>query len=78
MHLDEDMTPMDMSMKVNDKVGSFLCFHNDINKNLLLPNVVGFSILSNNDDDDVNFGKTLSMASRTNHHHHHEYHIHHL
>jgi hypothetical protein len=63
-------------MKVKDKVNLFLCFHNDINKNLLLPNVVGFSILRNNDDDDVNFRKTLSMASTT--YHHHEYHIHHL
>lgn len=45
------MTSMNMSIKVKDKVSSFLCLHN-INKNLLIPNVVGFNILGNNDDDD--------------------------
>ena len=55
---------MDMPMKVKDKVSSFLYLYNDISKNLLLPNVVAFNMLRNNDDD-VNLGKTLPIASTT-------------
>jgi hypothetical protein len=50
--------------KFKDNVNSFLCFHNDINKNMLLANVVGFNILRKNDDD-VNLRKMLSMTSTT-------------
>jgi hypothetical protein len=56
---------MDMPMKFKDKVSLFLCLNNDINKNMLLANVIGFNILRNNDDDDVNLGKMISMASTT-------------
>ena len=57
---------MDMPMKVKNKVSSFfLCLHNSINKNFMLLNVITFNILRNNDDDDVNLGKTLPMASTT-------------
>jgi hypothetical protein len=60
------MTPTeDMPMKVKDKVSrSYVC--TTTSKNLMLPNVVAFNMLRNNDDDDVNLGKTLSMASTTN------------
>jgi len=51
-------------MKDKNKVSSFLCLHNGINKNFMLLNVVTFNILRNNDDDDVNFGETLSMVSK--------------
>jgi len=52
-------------MKVKNKVSSFfLCLHNSINKNFMLLNVITFNILRNNDDDDVNFGETLSMVSK--------------
>ena len=60
---DDDMTPNDTTIRY--KVWSFLYLHNDINKNLMLPNVVAFNMLRNNDDDDVNLGKTLPMASTT-------------
>jgi len=54
---------MNIPMKVKDKVISFVCLHNDISNILLLPNVVAFNMLRNNDDDDdVNLEKTLSMA----------------
>jgi hypothetical protein len=56
---------MDMPTKFKGNVSLFLCLNNDINKNMLLPNVVGFNILRNNDDDDVNLGKMTSMASTT-------------
>jgi hypothetical protein len=59
------MAPIDMSMKVKDKVSSFLYLHNNIRKNLFVPNVVALNMLRNNDDDDVNLGKTLSIASTT-------------
>jgi hypothetical protein len=60
------MTPTeDMPMKVKDKVShSYVC--TTTSKNLMLPNVVAFNMLRNNNDDDVNLGKTLSMASTTN------------
>jgi hypothetical protein len=51
--------------EVKDKTSLYLCLHNDINKNLLLPNVVAFDILRNNDDYDANLGEILSMASTT-------------
>jgi hypothetical protein len=47
------MTPMYMPMRVKEKMSSFLCLHNDINKNLLLPTIVAFIVLRNNNDDDV-------------------------
>jgi hypothetical protein len=46
------MTPIDMPMKVKDKVSSFLCLHNDITKNLLLPNIYILNVLRNIMDDD--------------------------
>jgi hypothetical protein len=52
-----------MGTSIEYKVSSFLCLHNNINKNLMLPNVVTFNILRNNDDDDVNLVKALHMAS---------------
>ena len=38
------MTPMDKFIKVKSKVSLFLCLHNDISKNLLLPNVDTFNM----------------------------------
>jgi hypothetical protein len=59
---DEDMIPKDMTIKY--MVSLFLCLQNNICKNLMVPNGVTFNMLRNNDeDDDVNLGKTLSMAS---------------
>jgi hypothetical protein len=58
------MTPSDTIIEY--KVNSFLCLHNYISKNLLLPNVDTFNVLRNKGDDDVRFGKTLSMAYTTN------------
>ena len=52
-----------MPTKVQDKVSPFLSLHNDVNKNLLLSNIVVFNVLRNSDDDDVDFGKTFPMAS---------------
>ena len=52
-----------MPTKVQDKVSSFLSLHNDINKNLLLSNIVVFNVLRNSDDDDVDFGKTFLMPT---------------
>ena len=49
---DEDMAPMDMPMKVKDKVSSYLCLHNDKTKNLLLPNIGIPNVFRNNGDDD--------------------------
>ena len=57
------MTPIDTHMKVKNKVSLFLCLHDNISKNLLLSNVDTSNILSNNNDDDVNLRKTLSIAS---------------
>jgi hypothetical protein len=57
----EDMIPKDTT--IDYKVRLFLCLHNDISKNLLLPNIVTFSVLRNNDDDDANIRKNLSMVS---------------
>jgi hypothetical protein len=54
---------MFIPMKVNSKVSVFLCLHDDINKNLLLPNVDTFNVFRNEVRDDVNMDKTLSMAS---------------
>ena len=70
-YFDEEMTPIDtpMPMKVKNKVTSFPCLHNDINKNLMLLNLVSFNIHRNNDvvvvDDDVNFRETLSVVFAT-------------
>ena len=47
---DEDMAPMDMPMKVKDKVSSFLCLYNDKTKNLLLPSIGISNVLRNNGD----------------------------
>jgi len=58
------MTPSDTIIEY--KVSSFLCLHNYISKNLLLPNVDTFNVLRNKGDDDVRFAKTLSMAYTTN------------
>lgn len=55
--------PIDMPMKVKYKMSLILSLHNDISKNLLLPDVVAFNMLRNNDNGDVNLGKTLLMAS---------------
>jgi hypothetical protein len=55
------MTTKDTTIEY--KVTSFLYLHNDINKNLMLPNVIVFNMLRNNGDDDVNLGKALPMAS---------------
>jgi hypothetical protein len=52
-----------MPMKVKNKVNSFLYLHNDINKNLLLPNVSTFNIFSNKVHGDVSMEKILSMTS---------------
>jgi hypothetical protein len=60
---DEDMAPSDATIQY--KVWQFLCLYDDINKNLMLPNVVTFNILRNNDDDDVNLEKTFPTASTT-------------
>ena len=57
------MTPSDTIIEY--KVSSFLCLHNYISKNLLLPNVDTFNVLRNKGDDDVNLGKTLFVASTT-------------
>jgi hypothetical protein len=47
------------------KVSSFIYIHNNTSKNLLVSNVVAFNMVINNDDDnDVNLGNTLSIASR--------------
>jgi hypothetical protein len=66
MVADEDMTPtgIHFSMKVKNKLSLFLSLHNDINKNLLLHNIVGtFNMFRNKVYDDVNMEKTLSMTS---------------
>jgi hypothetical protein len=57
------MTPTeDMPMKVKDKVShSYVC--TTTSKNLMLPNVVAFNMLRNNDDDDVDLRKTPPMVS---------------
>lgn len=60
---DEDMTHTDTPIKVKDKASSFLYLPNDRSKNLLLPNVVACSTLRNDDDDDVNLVKKLSITS---------------
>jgi hypothetical protein len=39
--------------------------HNIINKNLMLSNVITFNVPRNNGDDEMSFGKTLSMTSTT-------------
>lgn len=36
---DEDMTHINTSMEVKDKMSLFLRLHNDISKNRLLPNI---------------------------------------
>jgi hypothetical protein len=61
---DVDMTPKNMTIEY--KVSSFLYLHNDINKKMMISNVVTFSMLRNNDDDGVKLGKMLHMASTTN------------
>lgn len=48
---DEDMTSIDMSMNVKDKVSSFLCLYNGKTKNLLQSNI-GISIVLRKDDND--------------------------
>lgn len=46
------------------KVRSFIYMHNNISKNMLASNVVSFNMVRNNDDDnDVNLGNKLSIAS---------------
>lgn len=55
------MTAKDTSNEYH--VRSILCLHNDINKILMLPNVITFNMLSNNDDDDENLGKMLPLTS---------------
>ena len=50
---DEDITFVDMPMKVKNKVSSFLCLHNDIiSKNLLLLNIGMSNVIKNNSDGD--------------------------
>jgi hypothetical protein len=60
---DEDMTPMDTSRKVKHKVRSFLCLHNNISKNLLLPNVDTFNVFREQFEDTRNLGETSYMTS---------------
>jgi len=48
----EGMQPLDMIMKVKNKVSLFLCLHNDKTKNWLLPNIGILNVLRNNVDDD--------------------------
>ena len=43
---------MDTTMKVKDKVSSYLFLHNDKTKNLLLPNIGISNVLRNNGDYD--------------------------
>ena len=59
------MTPMDTSMKVKHKVSLFLGLHNDISKNLLLPNVGTFNVFRERFEDARNLGETSYMASIT-------------
>ena len=59
------MTPSDTIIEY--KVSSFLCLHNYISKNLLLPNIGTFNVHRNKGDDNVHFEKTLYMASTTSH-----------
>ena len=56
---------MDTSMKVKHKVSLFLGLHNDISKNLLLPNVGTFNVFRERFEDARNLGETSYMASIT-------------
>ena len=51
---DEDMTRINKYMKVKDKVSSFLYLYNNINKNLLLPNIGTFNVFRENLEDSMN------------------------
>ena len=62
---DEDMTHINKHMKVKDKVSSFLCLYNNINKNLLLPNIGTFNVFRENLEDSMNLGETSYVASIT-------------
>lgn len=60
------MTPLNMSTKVKENVSSFIYLHSDISKNMLLSNVYAFNMLSNNDDNNINFENILLIAPTTN------------
>jgi hypothetical protein len=48
------MTHIDTYTKVKNKVSLFLCLHNDMSKNLLLPNIGTFNMFRNQFENDMN------------------------
>jgi hypothetical protein len=45
---------MDTPIKIKNKVNLFLCLHNDISKNLLLPNIGTFNMFRNQFENAMN------------------------
>jgi len=54
--------PTNMTMKVKNEVSLFLCLHNGINKDLLIPNIMPLPFNVLRDNDDVNLGNIPSVA----------------
>lgn len=63
--IDEDMQTFSTTMKVKNKVRSFLNLFGEINENMLLPNIGHLNMFREHIEDVMNSGGIPSMISTT-------------